>query len=390
MKGRHLRERLFEKWNLALKATALILLGCILLFSGKHSSAKEPVISTPLAQLGRELFFDKRLSRDRSISCSNCHDPAMGFADHNTVAVGANSLVGLRNAPTIVNLVFNSSFFGDGRSDSLEEQVKQPLISHSEMGMPSLDAVAARIKSIPDYRLKFRRVFGKGGITIDRIVMAIAAYERTLLSMNSPFDRFLSGDILALSKPQQLGWELFRGKARCINCHKAQPLFPLFTNQGFHNTGIATKKLDLDELADCILRKVKAGASLREVDPNILAHTAGYCELGRFNVTRDRKDIGAFKTPSLRDVELTAPYMHNGSLKTLIDVVRFYNKGGETNPYLDTDMKPLDLDEREMNNLVEFLRALTSDDILRLAQESKPQTRTTVPITPGTSRKMDK
>jgi cytochrome c peroxidase len=327
--------------------------------------------------LGKRLFFDKRLSLDGSISCSTCHDPATAFADHTQLAVGVDSKAGQRNSPTILNSSFSSSLFSDGRAGSLEEQAKLPLTGSSEMGLASYAAAVARVSSDPEYRKRFKQVFGKEGITIDTIVKAIAAYERTLVSNNSPFDRFIAGDSNAISEPQKRGWELFKGKARCITCHEVKPSFPLFSDFKFHNTGLATTKSNLDQLAGVVLRKSRSGAT-SEVDANLLAHAEGFCELGRFNVTRDSKDIGAFKTPTLRDVELTAPYMHNGSIKTLIDVVRFYNRGGEGNSHLDPEMKPLNLSNQDTNDLVEFLRALTSDDVLKLAQTTKPQTRTPV------------
>lgn len=372
------------------KFPARALLALVILSATMHSlpqvlvsaSLPQDDSGNSLGQLGRELFFDKRLSRDGSISCSNCHDPATAFADHNPLAVGVDSKPGSRNALTILNSTFSDSFFTDGRAPSLEEQAKQPLVSPSEMGMPSLDAVVARVAAVPEYSKQFKQVFGSQGITIDTIVKAIAAYERTLVSKNSPFDRFTNADANAISEAQKRGWELFKGKARCITCHEVRPSFPLFTDHKFHNTGVATSNHNLGELAARIQQEAQAGA-ISEIDPNVLAHTQGFSELGRFNVTHEPKDIGAFKSPTLRDVELTSPYMHNGSIKTLIDVVRFYNKGGEANSHLDPEMKPLNLTEHEMNDLVEFLRALTSDDVLKLAQTSKPQTRTPVPLPRG-------
>jgi cytochrome c peroxidase len=246
------------------------------------------------------------------------------------------------------------------------------------MGFSSYAAAVERVSSVPEYKRRFKQVFGAEGITIYTIVKAIAAYERTLVSNDSPFDRFIAGDVKAITESQRRGWELFKGKARCITCHEVRSSFPLFSDFKFHNTGVATKNDNLDELARRVSQKAQAGAR-REIDANVLAHAEGFCELGRFNLTRASGDIGAFKTATLRDVELTAPYMHNGSIKTLIDVVRFYNKGGETNSHLDPEMKPLGLTIEEMNSLVEFLRALTSDDVLRLAQTTRPQTRVAMP-----------
>jgi cytochrome c peroxidase len=347
------------------------------------SATANPILhhhrTTAHVSLGQALFFDKRLSIDGTLSCAICHDPATAFADHNALAVGTDSRVGTRNAPTLLNSVFSRSLFWDGRASSLEDQARQPLINPSEMGMENYEAVVARVAAVPEYRQRFKKAFGSEGITIETIVRAIAAYERALVSNNSPFDRFISGNQRAITESQRRGWALFQGKARCITCHEVAPPAPLFTDHKFHNTGITPRNHELDGLAGRIQQKATSGAS-SELDPNMLAHTIGFSELGRFNVTRQIKDIAAFKTPTLRDVELTAPYMHNGSLKTLIDVVRFYNNGGEANPHLDPEIKPLNLSEKEMNDLVEFMRALTSDDVLKLAQTTKPQARTRVPL----------
>ncbi|MGH9428739.1 MAG: cytochrome-c peroxidase, partial [Terriglobia bacterium] len=246
-------------------------------------------------------------------------------------------------------------------------------------GMESYATVVARVTAVPEYRQRFRQIFGNEGITIETIVSAIAVYERKLVSNNSPFDRFVGGEHRAISEAQQRGWELFQGKAKCTTCHEAAAPVRLFTDHKFHNTGITPKNHDLEELARSIQQRVSSGTK-SDLGPNVLAHAQGFSELGRFNVTREPRDIGAFKTPTLRDVELTSPYMHNGSLKTLIDVVRFYNKGGEANSHLDPEMKPLNLSEKEMNDLVEFMRALTSDDVLELAQTTKAQSRNPVPL----------
>ena len=342
--------------------------------------ADNPMTAAKVA-LGESLYFDKRLSVDRTISCATCHDPARAFTDGNTLAIGVGGKSGARNAPTILNAVFNSTQFWDGRARTLEEQLKQPLVNQLEMGMPDISALVARVQAEPDYRRRFRRVFGREGITIDTIAKAIAAYERTQLSGNSPFDRFLAGDATAMSQIQKRGWELFQHKAQCITCHTYSSASPFFTDFRFHNTGVAMNERNFDQLATNASKidfSVPDGVSA--LGP--LAHTEGYSELGRFLVTTQSKDIGAFKTPTLRDCELTTPYMHNGSFKTLLDVVRFYNHGGERNPNLDERMRPLNLTDEEMSCLVEFLRALTSDDVLRRTQQTVPQNRSPVSIAP--------
>jgi cytochrome c peroxidase len=350
--------------------------------------------------LGQALYFDKRLSIDGTVSCATCHDPANAFTDHDTVGRGVSNRAGTRNAPTILNAMFSEQLFWDGRVASLEEQAKQPLSNPLEMGMGGDDAVVTRITAIPEYRQRFRRVFRREGITIDTIVKAIAAYERTQLSANSPFDRFISGDAKAITPAQRRGWELFKGKAKCIECHSYTAGSPFFTDFTFHNTGIVAEEMNFEHLSLLAKRmadheRIKSSdktSNLRHNLPSsvgqiqdsapLLAHTDGFTELGRYLVTKQPKDIAAFKTPTLRDIELTTPYMHNGSEKTLIDVVRFYDRGGNANENLDERLRPLHLSDDEINNLVEFMRALTSDEILRQTQSSKPQTRVAVTVRP--------
>lgn len=340
------------------------------------SARTEGEAATTRIALGEKLYFDKRLSADGTVSCASCHDPATAFASKDTVSIGVRSIRGTRNVPTLLNVKFGTAFFWDGRARTLEEQAKQPLLNVAEMGLESEATLVARLGAIPEYRNAFRRLFPREGITLNTVTAAIAAYERTLVSNDSPFDRFIKGNAQALSANQKAGWALFKGKARCIECHAFSPSSPFFTDSKFYNTGIVAGGQDFEALtqkaADVKLRKENNSA--------LLAHDGTFSELGRFLVTQDNKDIGAFKTPSLRDVELTGPYMHNGSLRTLLDVVRFYSDGGRKNPNLAAKMRVLDLSEKEMSDLVEFLRALTSDAILRRTQSSKPQTRAFIPI----------
>jgi len=317
------------------------------------------------------LFFEKRLSVDGTVSCASCHDPAMAFSSRDAIAIGIHQIPGTRNVPTLLNARFNNSYFWDGRVRTLEEQAKQPLLNPKEMGMETETALVARVASIPEYRESFGRVFGRQGITLNTIAKAIAAYERTLLSKNSPFDRFIAGNTNAITNAQKRGWKLFKGKAQCISCHIFSGNSSLFTDLKFYNTGVGV--IDFSRSVSEIKGTVTG-------DTTSQAHTEGISELGRYLVTRQPPDIGAFKTPTLRDVELTFPYMHNGSIKTLLDVVRFYNEGGRRNPYLDPKIHPLRMTDSEMSELVEFLRALTSDDVLRQTQSAKPQTRAPVPF----------
>ena len=324
-------------------------------------------------KLGEALYFDRRLSVDATVSCATCHDPAAAFASKDTVAIGAGNQIGTRNAPTVLNAVFSQSYFWDGRVDTLEEQAKQPLLNLKEMGMKTDAALVSRVSSISEYRINFHRVFPREGITLDTIARAIAAYERTLISRNSPFDRFIAGDKKAITEIQENGWNLFKGKARCIECHAFSASSPFFTDYKFYNTGVAGKGKSIESLTRAAEQLTATGAN--GADTTSLAHQDEFTDLGRFLVTRQSRDIGAFKTPTLRDIELTGPYMHNGSFKTLLDVVRFYNQGGEKNPNLDQKMRPLNLTDEEMSNIVEFLRTLTSDDVLRMTQTATPQSR---------------
>lgn len=340
-------------------------------------------MSVEKVALGRALFFDKRLSRDGSVSCAVCHDPARAFSDSNVIAEGVGAKKGTRNSPTILNSMFSELLFWDGRALSLEEQVAHPLVSSFEMGMETEQDLVTRVSSISEYRRQFGEVFKAEGLTMSTIAKAIAAYERTLLSGNSPFDRFITGNSAAMTATQLRGWELFRGKAKCIECHTYALSSPFFTDFKFHNTGVAAA----DSLFETLINNL-TGSYRSAAEPLVLAHSDGFSELGRYAVTRQPTDIGAFKTPTLRDVELTSPYMHNGSLKTLLDVVRFYNRGGTANSHLDSRMQPLQLTDAEMNDLVEFMRALTSVDVLRECQTTRPQTRTTtMQKEPSTSKR---
>lgn len=345
--------------------------------SFQTKSQRQPDFLKPRSKiaLGKALFFDKRLSIDGSVSCASCHDPATAFASGDAVARGVGEKKGTRNAPTLLNTNLSKSYFWDGRATTLEQQARQPLLNANEMGMNDEASLVSRVSAIEEYRHSFRRVFPREGITIDTVANAIAAFERSLVSRNSPFDRFIAGDKNALSDLQKEGWELYKGKAKCLDCHTHSAAAPLFTDAKFHNTGVRAKELSFEALS-------QRAADVKHMtsNPAALAHDRQFSDLGRFLVTREMKDFGAFKTPTLRDVELTGPYMHDGSIRTLLDVLRFYNQGGLKNPLLDEKMKPLNLTEHEMNAIVEFLRALTSDDILRLVQSSKPQTRTPVNV----------
>ncbi len=309
---------------------------------------ENPVTPEKVA-LGRKLYFDKRLSKDGTVSCATCHDPAKGFSDGKRVAEGIGGKKGARNSPTVLNAVFYEFQFWDGRAQSLEEQAKGPLINPVEMGMDSHDAVIKVVRGVPEYEQGLLKAFGHAP-TIDDVVAAIATFERTVVSGDSAFDRFHAGDKSALSESAQRGWEIWNGKARCNTCHPFGNATPNFSDNKFHNIGVAAKNRDFAGLA----RKAATVSS-----PDELAFSPDFTELGRFVATKQPKDIGAFKTPGLRDVALSAPYMHDGSEATPADVVTFYDKGGEANPYLDGGIVPLKLTDQEKQDLVAFMESLT-------------------------------
>jgi cytochrome c peroxidase len=310
--------------------------------------------------LGQKLFFDGRLSVDGTIACSTCHDPARAFTDGRPVSIGVKSRVGQRNAPTILNALYNKTQFWDGRVKTLEEQAALPTANPSEMGQPSLDAAAAHIAALPEYQQAFRSVFGRPPSGPD-LVRAIASYERTQFSFDSPFDRFIAGDKNAISESAKRGWELFNTSARCNKCHaltEEKRDATYFTDNNFHNIGIGIIRHDVVALA------CQAEQLINSVDATAVDNAAiqtNMSALGRFLITKKDADIASFKTPDLRNVLITAPYFHDGSQETLWDVMDHYNKGdGTHNPYLDEDMQPLALSEGEIDDVVAFLAALTS------------------------------
>jgi cytochrome c peroxidase len=319
--------------------------------------------------LGQQLFFDGRLSADGKVACSTCHEPARAFTDGRRVSVGIRNTPGQRNAPTILNALYNNTQFWDGRARTLEEQASLPIINPAEMGQPSLDAAVARLAADRRYRTAFQHVFGRPPNVSD-LLRAIASYERTQFSFDSPFDRFIAGDQKAIDTSAKQGWALFRGRGRCTKCHAlgADSIdVTYFTDHGFHNIGVMLVQQNVVAMASHA-RHVLNPRDMPAVDRTAIQSELSV--LGRFLVTRKESDIGAFKTPGLRNLLLTAPYFHDGSRQTLWDVVDHYNKGGDANdPFLDRDMQPLALKESEINDLVAFLASLTSPDYRKPALE---------------------
>ncbi len=318
--------------------------------------------------LGDKLFHDKRFSIDGTVSCANCHDRKKAFTDGLQFSLGHHNLMGTRNAPTVINAAFYKSQFWDGREPDLEGQSKQPFINPVEHGLANHEPIISIVRNDPTYITAFTTVFGinKNQINIDHVAKAIASFERTIISGNSPFDQYYFGDDKALTEQQKRGFQIFIGQGRCVSCHTIEQDHALFTDSRFHNIGIGINEIqqDVPELAKAFLQSKFSG---NEVDILVLTNKKS-SELGRFAVTKNIDEIGAFKTPTLRNVELTAPYMHDGSLKTLKDVVIHYNNGGVTpvhtkvNPYLSGGIRPLNLTDSQIDELVAFMKALTSPE----------------------------
>ncbi len=314
-------------------------------------------------KLGKKLFNDKRFSADGTVSCATCHSPDKAFTDRLRVSKGFKGQEGTRNAPTVINAAYYTSQFWDGRAPSLEEQAKGPFVNPVEHGLKNFDPILETIRNDNTYKKMFRKVFGTspGEITIDHVAKAIAAFERTVISGDSPFDRYLYGnDKTAMSESAIRGLAIFRLKGRCVDCHTIGQTSAIFTDNKFHNlgAGFSTIEENLMDIIDAYRARAEAGNE-KELDNEVLT-SAAISELGRFAVTLDPSDIGRFKTPTLRNIAVTGPYMHDGSMDSLEEVVEFYNEGGQDNPMLDGGIRPLRLTEQEKADLVEFMKALTS------------------------------
>ncbi len=273
--------------------------------------------------LGRTLFFDPRLSADGSHACATCHDPQRAFTDGRARSVGVFGRVGTRSAPALINRGYGVAFFWDGRASTLEAQVLEPIDNPRELGR-GREAVLADLASHEGYRRAFDAVFGRRAVTASNLGRALASYVRSIRSGDTRVDRFTSGESGALTDEEREGLRLFRGKGNCVACHVG----PTFTDERFHNTGVAWR-------------------------------TGSPTDDGRFAVSGRPEDRGAFKTPTLREVALTAPYMHDGSIATLGDVLDFYDRGGIANPQRDAELRPLHLASADKRALEAFLRALS-------------------------------
>ncbi len=312
--------------------------------------------------LGQKLFFDRRLSADGTVACSTCHDPAHAFTDGRPHSIGIKGHVGQRNAPTILNALYNKTQFWDGRAKTLEEQAALPIVNPMEMGQPSLEAAVSRIAAIDEYQQAFRTVFGRPADSAD-MVRAIASYERNLYSFGSPFDRFVAGDENAIDGASKRGWEIFNTSGRCNKCHalsEQQRDVTFFRDNDFHNIGVGITGHNLGQLACEAEQRINSG-STAAIDQ--AAIQTDLSVLGRFLITKKESAIAAFRTPGLRNVLVTGPYFHDGSHETLWDVLDHYNKGdGLHDAYLDVDIQPLGLMEADIDDVVAFLASLTSPE----------------------------
>jgi cytochrome c peroxidase len=327
--------------------------------------------------LGRKLFMDRRLSHNNTISCAMCHVPEQAFTTNElATAVGIEGRTNRRNSPTILNVGYYKILFHDGREFTLENQVIGPMVSFNEMGNPSIGHVIDKIQNLKDYEGMFEKAFG-GDVNLERMSQAIAAYERTLIAGNSKFDQwYYSKNINALNNVEIKGFNIFTGKGKCVACHTINEKVAIFTDQSFHNTGIgwARNNKVINKMYESKTFPVTLAPGIVvqvEQDRLDAASEVPQNDVGRFEITEDPKDRWSYKTPSLRNIALTAPYMHDGSLTTLDEVVEFYNKGGEDNPLKDSLLQPLGLTKEEKNSLVSFLRALTGSNVKKLEEDAR-------------------
>lgn len=309
--------------------------------SSKRNIPLDNPLTPEKVALGRQLFFDPILSANRQVSCASCHLPEFHFASPDPLAIGIGGQLGQRHAPTLINRTYGTSFFWDGRAKTLEDQALQPIENSLELGF-KVDGVLKRLRQDRQYDKLFQAAF-PDGTTRTNLARALASFQRVLLSGDSPVDRFLAGDFNALTDSQRQGMWLFDSRAGCWKCHSG----PNFTDEQFHNTGISWRKSLPDR--------------------------------GLFNTTKREADQGKFKTPSLRNISQTRPYMHDGSISSLWPVIEFYNQGGIDNPHLDTAIKPLQLTTDEIVHLIEFLKALNGNSNYRRMPDTTSSQTTSSP-----------
>jgi cytochrome c peroxidase len=328
-----------------------------------------PVTAAKIA-LGKKLFYDRRLSLNNTFSCAICHIPEQGFTSNEmATAVGVEGRTVRRNAPTLYNVAYMQKLFHDGRENSLEQQAWSPLLAHNEMANPSIGYVIDKINRSADYRGLFEKTFQRGA-SMETVGMALASYQRTLNSADSAFDRwFYRKQQNALTAQAKRGFKLFTGKAGCVACHQIGEKSALLTDQKLHNTGIgfddsmnkSTDKLKV-QVAPGVFLDVDSAAVNSVTEPKA-------ADLGLYEISQNPADRWKYKTPSLRNISLTAPYMHNGKFATLQQVLEFYNQGGVQNENRDPLLKPLNLSNKEINELIVFLQSLTGSNVTELVAD---------------------
>ncbi|KAF3981064.1 MAG: c-type cytochrome [Methylococcales symbiont of Hymedesmia sp. n. MRB-2018] len=311
--------------------------------------------------LGKAFFFDTRFSKDHSISCASCHQPDKAYTDSVPQAIGINGKKGRRNSPTLINSAFFKTLFLDGRENSLEQQALQPMLNSIEHGLENEQQILQVVLNDGFYKNQLIEIFNvsEQEIKPEHIAKAIASFERTLITGNSAFDQYyFDRDRNKLNISAARGLRIFRRKGNCANCHEISWNNALFTDNRFYNIGVGFNKIqnELDRIIEYLQRSNNKNKPLLT--------TIQKSELGRFNVTKIIKDLGKFKTPTLRNIALTSPYMHDGSMETLEQVVDYYDKGGNKNRFLDPAIFPLQLTDQEKIDLVAFMQSLTSSQLL--------------------------
>ncbi len=347
-----------------------LLLFVIFTHSYVHAESIEPLPPLPIfpenpvtpekVELGKKLFFDRRLSGDGTMSCATCHDPETGYSDGLAISLNYPTTKNWRNSAAVINLAYNTVFFWDGRAKTLEEQAIFPLMSAFEMNQ-NLDYLEEELKEVPAYVEAFQKIFG-GEITRERVAMALAAFQRTISSGNAPVDRYLNGDKRALSPMQKKGYEIFTGKGDCVKCHNG----PNLTDNKFYNLGVPDDPAIVNDPRVSATRRFTAKVS------GYKAYRTLTEDPGRYLVTKNRKDWKAFKTPTLREVALTGPYMHNGVFETIDEVIEFFNKGGGKDSGKTLLLKPLNLDSDEKHALKEFMLEALKGDLVKVRTPEVP------------------
>lgn len=329
-------------------------------------------ITEEKVSLGRRLFFDRRLSINDTFSCAICHIPEQGFTNNEIqTAVGVEGRSGKRNSPMIYNVAYLKLIFHDGRESTLEQQVWSPFLARNEMANPSIGYVINKIKAIPDYKGLFEKAFDGRGPTMETVGMALSSYQRTLNSADSPFDRWHFGkQESAVNDQVKRGFELFNGKASCNACHLIHESYALFTDNQLHNTGLGY--LASMGIQGKTTRVQLAPGVYADLDNDVIKAVSRpkANDVGRYEITENPNDRWKFRTPTLRNLTLTSPYMHDGSLHTLRQVVEFYNQGGIANEVLSPMIKPLGLTSDEMDDIVAFLKSLTGSNVGALVADA--------------------